>query len=67
MGILGYLFIALYLIIGYSVYSYIIESGDKKYIGLLWLFGWGLYVVFAILVMLAIPFVELYQYIKKRK
>ena len=67
MGILGYLFIALYLIIGYSVYSYIVESGDKKYIGLLWLFGWGLYVVFAILVMLAIPFVELYQYIKKRK
>ena len=67
MGILGYLFIALYLIIGYSVYSYIIESGDKKYIGLLWLFGWGLYVIFAILVMLAIPFVELYQYIKKRK
>lgn len=67
MGILGYLFIALYLIIGYSVYSYIVESGDKKYIGLLWLFGWGLYIVFAILVMLAIPFVELYQYIKKRK
>ena len=67
MGILGYLFIALYLIIGYSVYSYIIESGDKKYIGLLWLFGWGLYVIFAILLMLAIPFVELYQYIKKRK
>ena len=67
MGILGYLFIALYLIIGYSVYSYIVESGDKKYIGLLWLFGWGLYVIFAILLMLAIPFVELYQYIKKRK
>ena len=67
MGILGYLFIVLYLIIGYSVYSYIIEGCDKKYIGLLWLFGWGLYVIFAILVMLAIPFVELYQYIKKRK
>ena len=67
MGILSYLFIALYLIIGYSVYSYIVESGDKKYIGLLWLFGWGLYAIFAILVMLAIPFVELYQYIKKRK
>lgn len=67
MGILSYLFIALYLIIGYSVYSYIIEGGDKKYIGLLWLFGWGFYVIFAILVMLAIPFVELYQYIKKRK
>lgn len=67
MGILGYLFIVLYLIIGCSVYSYIVEGGDKKYIGLLWLFGWGLYVIFAILVMLAIPFVELYQYIKKRK
>lgn len=67
MGILGYLFIALYLIVGYSVYSYIIESGDKKRVGLLWLFGWGLYVIFAILVMLAIPFVELYQYTKKRK
>lgn len=39
MGILGYLFIALYLIIGYSVYSYIIEGGDKKCAGLLWLFG----------------------------
>lgn len=67
MGILGYLFIALYLIIGYSVYSYIVESGDKKYAGLLWLLGWGFYVIFAILVMLAIPFVELYRYIKKRK
>ena len=67
MGILGYLFIALYIIIGYSVYSYIVECGDKKYIGLIWLFGWGLYVIFAILVMLATPFVELYQYIKKRK
>ena len=67
MGILGYLFIALYLIIGYSVYSYIVEGDDKKYIGLLWLFGWGLYVIFAILLMLVIPFVELYQYIKKRK
>lgn len=41
MGILSYLFIALYLIIGYSVYSYIIEGGDKKRVGLLWLFGWG--------------------------
>ena len=67
MGILGYLFIALYLIIGYSVYLYIVECGDKKHIGLLWLFGWGLYVIFAIPVILAIPFVELYQYIKKRK
>jgi len=67
MGILGYLFIALYLIIGYSVYSYIIECDDKKYIGLLLLFGWGLYVIFAILVILVIPFVELYLYIKKRK
>ena len=67
MGSLSYLFIALYLIIGYSVYSYIVEGDDKKYIELLWLFGWGLYVIFAILVMLAIPFIELYQYIKKRK
>ena len=67
MGILGYLFIVLYLIIGYSVYSYIVEGDDKKYIGLIWLFGWGLYVIFAILVMLVIPFAELYLYIKKRK
>ena len=67
MGLLGYLFIALYLIIGYSVYLYIIEGDDKKYIGLTWLFGWVLYVIFAILVMLAIPFAELYLYIKKRK
>ena len=67
MGILGYLFVALYLIIGYSVYLYIIEGDGKKYIGLLLLFGWGLYVIFAILVILVIPFVELYLYIKKRK
>ena len=67
MGILGCLFIALYIIIGYSVYSYIVEGDDKKYIGLLWLFGWGLYVTFAILIMLATPFAEPYLYIKKRK
>ena len=62
-----YIGIVCYLLIGLSIYKYIIEGGDKKYIGLLWLFGWGLYVIFAILVMLAIPFIELYQYIKKRK
>lgn len=62
-----YIGIVCYLLIGLSIYKYIIEGGNKKYIGLLWLFGWGLYVIFAILVMLAIPFIELYQYIKKRK
>jgi hypothetical protein len=62
-----YIGIVCYLLIGLSIYKYIIEGGDKKHVGLLWLFGWGFYVIFAILVMLAIPFVELYQYIKKRK
>ena len=67
MMALIYIGIVCYLLIGLSIGKYIIESGDKKYIGLLWLFGWGLYAIFAILLMLAIPFVELYQYIKKRK
>lgn len=62
-----YIGMVCYLLIGLSICKYIIEGGDKKYIGLLWLFGWGLYVIFAILVILVIPFVELYQYIKKRK
>ena len=67
MMALIYIGIVCYLLIGLSIYKYTIEGGDKLYIGLLWLFGWGFYVIFAILVMLAIPFVELYQYIKKRK
>ena len=55
-----------YLLVGISVFRYIKEGGDKLFVALLWLFGWGFYVVFGILIYLILPFVDLFKYIKSK-
>ena len=55
-----------YLLVGISVFRYIKEGGDKLFVALLWLFGWGLYIVFGILIYLVLPFVDLFKDIKNK-
>lgn len=66
MMALIYIGIACYLLIGLSVYKYVIEGGDKLHVGILWLFGWGFYVLLALVIMLVLPFVESFKYIRNK-
>ena len=66
MMALIYIGIVCYLLIGLSIYKYVIERGDKLYVGILWLFGWGLGFVSGISLYLILSFVDLFKYIKSK-
>lgn len=55
-----------YLLIGISVFRYTTKGGDKLFVALLWLFGWGIGFVFVISLYLILPFVDLFKYIKSK-